>query len=61
MFSVSNETTSSIRFFVSRGVNRELKDSVTQRSNLNFVSSVFDPIGLVTPYIVGARLLGEDI
>ena len=37
---------------VSRGVNREGKDSVTQRSALSFASSVFDPIGLVAriPY-----------
>ena len=35
---------------VSRGVNRELKDSVTQRSVLSFVSSVFDLICLVAPY-----------
>ena len=46
---------------VSRGVNRELKDSVTQRSVLSFVSSVFDPIGLVAPYTVRARLLLKDI
>ena len=42
---------------VSRGVNRELKSSVTQRSVLSFVSSVFDPIGLVTPYTIRARRL----
>ena len=46
---------------VSRGVNRELKDSVTQRSVLSFVSSVFDPIGFVAPYTVRARLLLKDI
>ncbi|XP_063722434.1 uncharacterized protein LOC134848854 [Symsagittifera roscoffensis] len=46
---------------VSRGVNRELKDSVTQPSVLSFVSSVFDPIGLVAPYTVRARLLLKDI
>ena len=46
---------------VSRGVNRELKDSVTQRSVLSFVSSVFDPIVLVAPYTVRARLLLKDI
>ena len=46
---------------VSRGVNRELKDSVTQRWVLSFVSSVFDPIGLVAPYTVRARLLLKDI
>ena len=46
---------------VSRGVNRELKDIVTQRSVLCFVSSVFDNIGLVAPYTVRARLLLKDI
>ena len=46
---------------VSRGVNREHKDSVTQRSVLSFVSSVFDPIGLVAPYTVRARLILKDI
>ena len=46
---------------VSRGVNRELKDFVTQRSVLSFVSSVFDPIGLVAPYTVRARLLLKNI
>ena len=46
---------------VSRGVNRELKDTVTQRTVLSFVSSVFDPIGLVAPYTVRARLLLKEI
>ena len=46
---------------VSRGVNRELKDTVTQRSVLSFVCSVFEPIGLVAPYTVRARLLLKDI
>ena len=46
---------------VSRGVNRELKDAVTQRTVLSFVSSVFDPIGLVAPYTVRARLLLREI
>ena len=31
---------------VIRGVNRELKNSITQQTVLSFVSSVFDPIGL---------------
>ena len=46
---------------VSRGVNRDLKDTVTKRTVLSFDSSVFDPIGLVTPYTVRARLLPKDI
>ena len=46
---------------VSRGVNRELKESVTQRSVLSFVSSVFDPLGLLAPYTVRARLLLKDM
>ena len=46
---------------MSRALNRALKDSVTQRSVLSFVSSVFDPIGLVAPYTVLARLLLTDI
>ena len=46
---------------VSRGVNLELKDSATQRSVLSFVSSVFNPIGLVAPYTVRARFLLKDI
>ena len=46
---------------VSRGVNREVKDSVTQRSVVSFMSSVFDHIGLVAPYTVRARLQLKDI
>ena len=46
---------------VSRGVNRELKNSITQRTVLSSVSSVFDPIGLVAPYTVRARLLLKEI
>ena len=40
---------------LSRGVNRELKNSITQRTVLSFVSSVFETIGLVAPYTVRAR------
>ena len=43
-------------FVVSRDVNRELKNSITQRTVLSFVSTVFDPIGLVAPYTVRERL-----
>ena len=46
---------------VSRGVDRPLDKSITQRTGLSFVSSVFDPIGLVAPDTVKARLLLKDI
>ena len=46
---------------VSRGVNRELKNPITQRTVLSFVSSVFNPIGLVAPNTVRARLLLKEI
>ena len=46
---------------VSRGVNREIKSSITQRSVLSFVSSVVDPIGLVPPYTVRAQFLLKEI
>ena len=46
---------------VSRGVDRPLDKAITQRTVLSFVSSVFDPIGLVAPYTVKARLLLKDI
>ena len=42
---------------VSRGVDRPLDKAITQRTVLSLVSSVFDPIGLVAPYTVNARLL----
>ena len=45
---------------VSRGVDRPLDKAITQRTVLCFVSSVFDPIGLVAPYTVKARLLLKD-
>ena len=48
-------------FVVSRDVNRELKNSITQRTVLSFVSTVFDPIGLVAPYTVRERLLLKEI
>ena len=46
---------------VSRGVDRPLDKTTTQRTVLSFVSSVYDPIGLVAPYTVKARLLLKDI
>ena len=42
---------------VSRGVNRPLDKAITQLTVLSFVFSVFDPVGLVAPYTVRARLL----
>ena len=45
---------------VSRGVDCPLDKAITQRTVLSFVSSVFDPIGLVAPYTVKARLLLKD-
>ena len=42
---------------VSRGVDRPLDKAITQRTTLNFISSVFDPVGLVAPDTVRARLL----
>ena len=41
---------------VSRGVDCPLDKVITQRTVLSFVSSVFEPFGLVAPYIVMARL-----
>ena len=46
---------------VSRGTNPEVKPKVTQRIVLSLASSVYDPIGLVAPYTVKARLLLKDI
>ena len=46
---------------VSRGNDRPLDKAITQPTVLSFVSSVFDPIGLVAPYTVKARLLLKDI
>ena len=46
---------------VSRGVDRPLFKAITQRTVLSFVSSVFDPVGLVATYTVRARLLLIDI
>ena len=46
---------------VSRGVDRPLDKAITERTVLSFVSSVFDPVVLVAPYTVRARLLLKDI
>ena len=42
--------------FVSRRVDRALTKTITQRTFLSFVASVFDPFGLVGTYAVGAHL-----
>ena len=46
---------------VSRGTNPEVKPNVTQTVLLSLVSAVYDPIGLVAPYTVKARLLLKNI
>ena len=46
---------------VSRGTTPDTKRTVTQRVVLSLVSAVYDPIGLVAPYTVKARLLLKDI
>ena len=46
---------------VSRGTFSTVNKSLTQRLVLSLVSKVFDPIGLVAPFTVGARLLLKDI
>ena len=46
---------------VSRGTNSTITKSITQRLVLSLVSKVYDPIGLVAPFTVGARLILKDI
>ena len=46
---------------VSRGTNYTITKSSTQRLVLSLVSKVYDPIGLVAPFTVGARLILKDI
>ena len=46
---------------VSRGTRKPVKEPITQRTILSCVASVFDPIGLVAPYTVKARLILKDI
>ena len=46
---------------VSRGTSSTVTKSLTQRLVLSLVSKVFDPIDLVAPFTVGARLLLKDI
>ena len=46
---------------MSRGTNSTITKSLTQRLVLSLVSKVFEPIGLVAPFTVGARLILKDI
>ena len=46
---------------VSRGISSTVNKSLTQRLVFSQVSKVFDPIGLVAPFTVGAWLLLKDI
>ena len=46
---------------VSRGTSPDANKTITQRVVLSLVSAVYDPIGLVAPYTVQARLLLKDM
>ena len=46
---------------VSRGTTSTITKSLTQRLVLSLVTKVYDPIGLVRPFTVGARLILKDI
>ena len=46
---------------VSRGTSSTVTKSLTQRLVLSLVCTLFDPIGLVPPFTLGARLLLKDI
>ena len=46
---------------VSTGTNSTITRSLTQRLALSLVSKVYQPIGLVAPFTVGARLILKDI
>ena len=46
---------------VSRGTNSTKTKRLTQRLVLSLVPKVYDPIGLVLPFIVGARLILKDV
>ena len=46
---------------LSRGTSSTVTKFLTKRLVLSLVSKIFDPIGLVAPFTVGARLLLKDI
>ena len=46
---------------VRRGISCDSSKAVTQRLSLSLIAKVFDPIGLVAPFTVTARLLLKDV
>lgn len=44
-----------------RGFNSPTRDTWTQRQVLSVVSSIFDPIGILAPFVIRARLLLKQI
>ncbi len=46
---------------VSRGLDKVIDKPLTQRVILSLVSSIFDPIGLVAPFTVKARLILKEV
>ena len=46
---------------VCRGMQKEIPVKVTQRAVLSYVSAVFDPLGIVTPFTIRMRLLLKSI
>ena len=46
---------------VSRGTQLKENRTITQRTVLSVVSAVFDPLGLVAPFTVQARVLLKEI
>ena len=61
MFLVRIGTLPTTSLVVSRGVNRELNNSIAQRTVLSFLFSVFDHMDLVAPYTIIAQLLSKKI
>ena len=45
---------------IDRGLQRELSSNPTQRELLSFVSSVFDPLGILAPFTITARILLKE-
>ena len=46
---------------VSKGTNSTITKCLAQRLVLSLVSKVYDPIGLVAPFTIGARVFLKDI